>query len=265
MRRSPNISLSMLANFVARDIRESYAGTFGGAFWALLQPLFLIVIYWWVFGYVWALKVPLLATPGLEVPFIVFLLSGLLPWLAFQDAIGKSVASVMQRAEVLRQGRFPVAVFPIARVLAAHLVFLLFLLAYALSVRWPDSGNSLILIGGVLFLFGLQLLFAAGVSLVLSSLAVYVKDLPHLVPMALMGLFFTAPILFPMSRIPESLAGWVWLNPYVPFVVGNQALLLEGRWPGMEVWAYAALLACVMPVIGIWVFRKLRPGFADVV
>lgn len=257
--------LSMLANFVSRDLREAYAGTFAGAFWAILQPGFLIGIYWWVFGFIWALKVPLASQTDQEVPFIVFLLSALLPWLAFQDAIGKAVSSVINRADVLRQGHFPVAVFPVARVLGAHTVFCLFVLGFALYWRFPAAWLDVALLLGVIGLYVLQVFFAVGLGLFLSAIAVFVKDLPHLVPMGLMGMFFTAPILFPYSRVPDGLAAWIWLNPYVPFALGNQGLLLNGEWPDFGIWAYCVCLAVGSMVFGTAVFRKLRPGFADVV
>ncbi|MFN3985312.1 MAG: ABC transporter permease [Rhodocyclaceae bacterium] len=255
----------MLRVFVVRDLREQYAGTLLGGVWAVLQPLLLVAIYWWVFGFVWALKVPVLGERATEVPFVVFLLSGLLPWLAFQEAVNKSATAVLSRADVLRHGSFPVEVFPAARVLAAHLVYFGLIAVFALvSTGGGVLAAPHLLLGlGVLYL--VQLGFACGVAMLVSALAVYVRDLPHLLSMLLMGVFFTAPVLYPLSQIPEAMRAWVWLNPFTPFALGYHAVLLEGRLPDAAVCAYVVALAVFAGGVGVFVFRRLRPGFADVV
>lgn len=255
----------LLRVFVIRDLREQYAGTLAGGAWAILQPIMMVFIYWWVFGFVWSLKVPILGARGGELPFIVFLLATLLPWLAFQDAVNKASTAVLARADVLRQGNFAVEVFPLARAIAAHAVFLILLICFILIGRGSIMLSAPALLFGVFALFAVQVLVACGVSLVVAALTVYVRDLPHVLGMALMGVFFTAPILYPMTQIPEAMRGWVWLNPYTPFAMGFHALILEGNWPAMTIWAYVLTMAVVALTAGLFVFRRLRPGFADVV
>lgn len=255
----------LLRVFVIRDLREQYAGTLLGGVWAVLQPLLLVAIYWWVFGLVWALKIPALGARTGELPFIVFLLSGLLPWLAFQDAINKSATAVLARADVLRHGNFPVAVFPIARCVAAHLVFLGLVVGFALLGRGAMLFAAPGLAVGLLLLYVAQLAVACGLGLLVAALAVYIRDLPHLLVMLLMGVFFTAPVLYPLAQIPAAMRSWVWLNPFTPFALGYHALLLEGRFPAAPVWTYVLILAAAAWAVGLFVFRRLRPGFADVV
>ena len=251
--------------FVIRELREQYAGTLLGGAWAFLQPLLLVLIYWWVFGVILALKVPSLHRDGGDYPFVIFLLAGLLPWLAFQDAVNKSATAVLQRAEVLRQGAFPVVAFPLAKCVATHAVFALLILAFlGVAPRFPAVFTS----GAVAFvalLYGLQLLFAMGVGLLVSALTVYVRDLPHLLGMLMMALLFLVPILYPLAQVPPEFRPWVWLNPYTPFATGFQSLILEQDLPSWEVWTYAAGLAGMAVLVGSYVFKRLRPGFADVV
>lgn len=257
--------LRLLRVFVRRDLREQYAGTALGAVWAIVQPLLLVGIYWWVFGVVWALKIPAFDRGGGEIPFVVFLLSALLPWLAFQDALNKGVTAILSRADVLRHGQFPVGVFPLARVLAAHLMFFILIAGYVLVARSNVMLAHPSLLCALALILALQLLFACGLATLLASLAVYIRDLPYLLSMVLMGVFFTAPVLYPMAQIPEALRGWLWLNPYTPFATGYHRILLEGAWPDGAVWGYATLLAAVACVLARAVFIRLRPGFADVV
>lgn len=255
----------MLQVFALRDLREQYAGTLLGALWAILQPLLLVGVYWWVFGVVWALKVPSSAAQGAGGSFVVFLLSGLLPWLAFQEAINKSATAIVGRADVLRHGNFPVAVFPPAKVIASHVAYAGLLLIFLLLVAPLPPSSWLLALLGLVTLFLLQMAFACGLALLVSALTVYVRDLPHLIAMALMAVMFTAPILYPIEQVPERLQAWIWLNPYTPFATGFQSILLEGRIPQLPVWGGALLLASVALWAGRKVFNRLRPGFADVV
>ena len=255
----------LLKVFVVRDLREQYAGTLLGGVWALLQPALLVAIYWWVFGVVWSLKVPALRPGGGEFSFVVFLLSGLLPWLAFQDAVNKSATAVLSRADVLRHGNFPVAVFPLARGVAAHVIFAIMLLLFVFTARSAVLQQHPLMLPTLFALFSLQLAAALGIGLVLAALTVYVRDIPHLLGMGLMGILFTAPILYPLSQVPEAMRALIWFNPYTPFAVGYQSLLLEGALPDITVWSYALVQAVGFWAFGAYVFHRLRPGFADVV
>ena len=251
--------------FVVRELREQYAGTLLGGAWAFLQPLLLVLIYWWVFGVIWALRVPALHREGEGYPFVIFLLAGFLPWLAFQEAVNKSAMAVIQRAEVLRQGAFPVVAFPLAKCVATHAVFSILMLGYLVTL--PQL-PALFLTGAVVFLillYLLQLLFAVGVGLFVAALTVYVRDLPHLLGMFMTALLFLVPILYPLSQVPAGFRPWIWVNPYTPFATGFQGLILEQAIPPWEVWAYASGLAIFSTLLGGYIFRRLRPGFADVV
>ncbi|WP_162273500.1 ABC transporter permease [Ectothiorhodospira magna] len=253
----------MLPVFVWRELREQYAGTRLGLVWNLLQPAMMVFVYWWVFGYIWAIRLPGLGEGG-DVPFILFLLCGLLPWLAFSDALNRSANAVLGRADVVRHGNFPVLIFPLARVLAAHLVFIPIILGFILFLWLSGWQRDPVLVLWVLPLLGLQCAFAIGLGLLLSALSVYVRDVPHVLSMVLLGLFFTAPILYPLAQVPEALQTLIWANPFTVFAEGYHRLLLESRWPGWGLWLAALTYAAAALVAGGLFFQRLRPGFADV-
>lgn len=255
--------LRMLLVFVGREFREQYAGSLLGSAWGLIQPLTMILVYWFVFGVVWDLRLPEPRTGGGDLPFIVFLLSAMLPWLAFNDALNKAAGAVIARAEVVRHGAFPVGIFPVARLLAAHLIFVplivLFALGMQLGGRPLDPSAWLAL--GVLLVFQLGLAWGAG--LLLAAISVYVRDVGHALTLLLMAMFFTAPILYPLTQVPEAMVSWMWINPFTAFAEGYHQILLNGRWPDARVWALAVLWVAVVGLAGRWVFARLRPGFAD--
>lgn len=251
--------------FIRRELGEQYAGTVLGIFWNLLQPLAMVAIYWWVFSHVWAVKVPALRPAGGDLPFVVFLLSGMLPWLAFQDAVSKGAGAILARADVIRHGAFPFEVFPIARVVAAHMVYGALFTGFALFLVVSGDLRSLAAAAGVIFLFVLQAMTAVGVALLLAGLAAYLKDIVHMIGMALMMIMFTAPIMYPLAQVPEGLRGWMWFNPFTAFAEGYHQLLLAGTWPQWHVWSVCSGLAVMILATGGAVFGRLKPGFADVV
>ena len=257
--------LRILWVFSWREFREQYAGSWLGSGWALIQPVMMVFVYWWVFGVVWDMRLPEPRETGTGLPFIVFLLSALLPWLAFQEGLNKAAGAVLSRAEVVRHGAFPVAVFPVARTIVAHLVFFPLVLIFAFGLHfWGGRPLEAVAWIALPALLVIQFVFALGLALFLSALSVYVRDVGFLLSMALMMLFFTAPILYPMAQVPEAVRTWMWLNPFTPYAEGYHQILLEGRWPDLRIWVLAILSTMGMLWLGRWVFRQLRPGFADV-
>lgn len=254
----------MLRVFVRRDIQEQYAGTLLGSIWALVQPLLLVLIYWWVFGVVWALKVPALARNSEEISFIVFLLSALLPWLALQEAINKAALAIVARGDVLRHGQFPAEIFVLARVFAIHGVFVILLAGFILIARTALLWQAPWVLPALALLFLLQTILASAVGLLVAALSVYLRDLPHILGMALMAVFFTAPVLYPLAQVPAAARSWIWLNPFTPFAQAYQSLLLGAHWPDAIVWAYIIALCGGAVLLARFAFARLRPGFADV-
>ncbi len=257
--------LRLLRPLIAREWRETYAGSLFGGAWNLIQPLLLVLLYWWVFSAVWKMRIPTASTDGEELPFIVFLLSAMLPWLAFQESLVRGVSSVVSKADVLRHNPFPAALYPLSRVLATHATYVLVMLvawaALALAGIMPMGGWMLL---PALLWLVLQVLFALGLAWLLAALAVYVRDLIHFVSMVMTFLLFTAPILYPLNQVPESWRVIVWLNPFTPFAEGFHAILLHGALPA----PLSLILAVMYTVIALWVglslFRKLQAGFVDV-
>ena len=104
--------------FVGRELREQYAGSLLGVLWSLLQPALLVLLYWWVFSAVLRIRFPE-GTALADTPFIVFLLSAMLPWFAFQEGLNRAAGAIVARRDMVRKVHFPVLVFPLAAASAA--------------------------------------------------------------------------------------------------------------------------------------------------
>ncbi len=249
--------------FIGRELREQYAGSLLGVAWSLLQPLLFILLYWWVFAAVLRTRFPQ-GSALADTPFIAFLLSGLLPWFAFQDGLNRAAGAVLNRRDVVRKVHFPVQVFPTAAAAAAYVVHSLsygvFLAVFAV---WQGKG-SLLTVVAVLLLLALQFIVTVGLGLLLAAFTVYLRDLQQLLGLLLALMFYTAPILYPLSLVPEDFHGLIQLNPFTVFVEAYHSAVLLGSWPAPGAWLVLVLLATAALGIGIYVFRRLEPGFADV-
>lgn len=249
--------------FVERELREQYAGSLLGVVWSFLQPALFILLYWWVFSAVLRIRLPE-GVALADTPFIAFLLSALLPWFAFQEGLNRAAASIVSRRDMVCKVHFPVQVFPLAAVTAAFIVhvgvYCGFLAVFAL---W-QSDLSPSTPGAVAVLLGLQFAVTAGLGLLLASLTVYLRDIAQVLGVLLMVLFYTAPILYPLTLAPAQYHRLMHLNPFTAFAEGYHRAVLAGAWPEPMVLLGLSLLAGVTLVAGLWVFRRLEPGFADV-
>lgn len=253
----------LFAPFVGRELREQYAGSLLGIMWSLLQPALFVLLYWWVFSAVLRMRFPE-GTALENTPFIVFLLSALLPWFAFQEGLNRAAGAIVARRDMVRKVHFPVLVFPLAAASAAFVVhvgiYCGFLAVFAL---WQGSLSPSAL-GAIMILLGLQFAVTAGLGLLLASLTVYLRDIAQVLGVLLMVLFYTAPILYPLTLAPERYHGLMHLNPFTAFAEGYRRAVLAGLWPEPMALLGLSLFAGVALVAGVWVFRRLEPGFADV-
>lgn len=257
------VLLRMLAPFVARDVREQYAGSRLGVTWTVLQPTLLVLLYWWVFSAILQTRLPPLAN-GDEVPFLAFLLASLLPWFAFNDGLLRGAGAILAKRDVVKHLAFPLQLFPLSAVAAAYVThgtgYLLFLVGYFLWRGHLAPGQ----VAAILTVLFLQVLATGGLALMLSALTVYLRDVQQILGLVLQVVFYTAPILYPMELVPESLRVLVQLNPFASFALSYQTAILGATWPDGALLFQMGLFATLSLLLGRYLFRRLKPGFSDV-
>ena len=255
--------LRLFRPFIGRELREQYAGSVLGVVWSLLQPALYILLYWWVFAAIMRIRLPENSALA-DTPFIAFLLSALLPWFAFQDGLIRATSAILNRRDVVCKIHFPVKVFPLAATAAAFIAhgfsYVLFLAAFAL---W-QGGISLTAMSAVIALLTLQLMLTAGLGLLLAAVTVYLRDIAQVLGLVLAVMFYTAPILYPLSLVPERFHGLVQCNPFAIFAEAYHGAVLAGVWPTPMTLVLLVLLAVGALAAGTYVFRRLEPGFVDV-
>jgi len=249
--------LFLLSQLLRRDLSSRYAGSFGGPFWALLNPLILCLLYAFVFEVILRIPPPK-GFPGSETEF---LLAGLLPWLGCQEALLRSTTSVTDQAHLVKKMQFPVELL-VASSIAAALVLEVVGLAI-LGGYVSASGRGAIQPGALLVALAFQTLLLSGPCLALASLNVFFRDLPQLLSPALTIVLWVTPILYEESRVPASIRPWLGINPVRDLVaLYRQALFGEAGPDPVRVATWAAVSAAALAG-GLWFFRRSRRVFSD--
>lgn len=252
---------SLIRSLVRRDVAGRYRGSYGGLFWTVIHPLLLMLTYWFVFDIVLRTRFGGDDRPG---NFVLYFLAGMLPWLAFSEAVGRSAGTVLEHAAFVRKLVFPVEILPVNLVFAGLfsqffgvLIFLAGMAAFGETPPLTAGYLPLLLVPQVLLTMGLCWFFAA--------LGVIFRDLGQIIGFLLTVWFFITPICYPESSLPENLMGVYALNPLFVLVRGYRAILLEGAPPAWQPLAWLTLGSAMVFVAGFAWFYKLKRSFADLV
>lgn len=253
----------LLATLTARELKARYRGSVLGFFWSLVNPLLLLAVYSFVFGFVF--RRPVGATVE---PYALFLVAGLFPWIWVSSSLLEGTLALTTNAALLRKAVFPAELLPVVPVLAnlLHLLLALPIVAGALGIgRWlgyPLGGWGALTVPAVI---ALQLVTLAGMALGLAALNAHFKDVRDLLGNLLTLLFFLTPILYPLEAVPFALGAVVRANPFTPFTLAWQAALLEGTFPAPAMWLQMAAVALVSWATGAALFGRLRETLVEAV
>jgi lipopolysaccharide transport system permease protein len=245
---------------VTRDLAARYRGSFIGVGWSIAHPALLIALYTFVFGVI--LRVQVAAGASLS-DFLLHLVVGLLPWLAFAEGLGRAPWILWEHAAFVKRAVFPVKVLPLTPVAVGLITQVVGFAVLAVAVPavggpWPVMAVALPLV------LVPQLLLTAGLSWVLSSLGVFVRDLGQAIGFVLSLWFYLTPIVYPVGAVPAQARWLLALNPMTVIVEAYRRLLLQGAWPEWGSLAAVTLISAGLCLLGYVWFDRLRPMFADV-
>lgn len=239
------------------DMRVRYATTDLGVLWNILHPIALIGTYTFVFSFIMGGRYP---TPG--IPYWVFLCSGLVPWMAFSECVVSGTTCFQKSAAYLRKLPVPEEVFIAERALAATINLaisftILITLALIAGLR-PDWHWALIPV----VLLMLQAV-GFGFGLMFGTITVFFPDVGQIVPLVTRMAMWLAPVIYPMSRVPEKVRGLVSVHPGTPFLISLRSLFLDLRMPDPWVWWAGGAWAIGALIVGLLVLHLLRPEIRD--
>jgi lipopolysaccharide transport system permease protein len=245
--------------FVRRDIQSRYINSILGLWWVVIQPLALLALYTFVFSYI--MKMRLSAGDGAG-EFALYLFCGLLPWLAFADALTRSASVIVEQTPLIRKVVFPSEILPVHAVLSALVVEAvgLAVLLVGLTAWGRPPGWALLVLPLVLVL---QFLFTTGVAWLLATLAVFIRDTRHFVGLGLTLWMFLTPIVYDVVYVPEQFRWALTINPIWHIVDAYRGAVLDARLPSLGPMGLLAGLAVLTFLFGHWAFCRSKHAFAD--
>lgn len=241
------------------DFRTKYAGSVLGILWAFAFPVVTVVMYWFVF------QIALGSGPVNGHPFSLWLVAGLVPWMFFQDALNFGTDSLRSYSYLVKKISFNISILPAVRVLSAFYVHIAFLMISLGLFTFMDAFPGIQILQ-VLYYSFCTILLSLGIVFLSSSIAVFFKDMSQLIMIVLQVGTWATPILWPLERLPEKYHTIFRLNPMNYIVQGYRNALLDHTWfwEDIRYTAYFWVFTLVVYAIGVMVFQRLRPHFADV-
>ncbi len=252
---------NLIRTLTRRDILGRYRGSFGGVLWTILTPLLLMLTYFFVFGIVLESK---FGNDPSRSGYVLYFLAGMLPWLAFSEAVGRAPTLMLEYRNFVKKLVFPVETLPVNLVAAglvtqafAVVLFLIGLLIARGSVPVSALWMPVLLVP--------QILLTLGLCWFLAALGVFVRDLGQLIGFLLTLWFFLTPICYEETKLPAMALPLLGKNPIFILVRAYRFILLDGRAPEWAaLWKLWAVSAIVFVAGHAW-FYKLRKSFADLI
>lgn len=249
----------LINSLAFKDFKMKYAGSYFGIIWAFIQPITTILVYWFVF------QVGFRSGAVEKVPFILWFMSGLIPWFFFAEALTAATNCFFEYSYLVKKVHFKISILPIIKIISSFIVHIFFIgvmfVVFALYGILPTMYTL-----QLLYYLGCLLLLSIALGYITSSIVVFIKDFGQFIGIAMQfGMWFT-PIMWNYKMLPEN---WHWLfklNPMYYIVEGYRDAMFNQVWfwekinEGLWFWNITLLYF----VIGFIIFKKLKPHFSDV-
>lgn len=247
------------------DFKKRYAGSYLGFIWALVQPVVTVVMYWLVFDKVFNTKAQMLAS-GVEVPYVLYLTAGLVPWFYFSEAITNGTSALLEYSYLVKKVVFNISILPIIKLVAAtfiHLFFVAVLLIVAVCYGYYPTVYTVQVFYYSFCLFVLVL----AMSYCTCAIAVFFRDLIQIINIGLQVGMWATPVLWDINMLSNDKVITLFkLNPLVYIVNGYRNAIYGDEWffehfySSTYFWIFTVTLFC----IGSLIFKRLKVHFADV-
>lgn len=251
----------LILQMVKREVIGRYRGSFLGLLWSFVNPVLMLTVYTFVFGFVFKARWGQGDPDKYEFALVLF--AGLILFNLFSECIGRAPGLILANINYVKKVVFPLEILPWVALGSAlfHSSISLCVLLTFLALIGHDFFWTMLYLPIVLLPF---LLLIMGLSWLLASIGVFIRDVGQLIGMALTVLMFMSPIFYPLSALPESIRPYLLLNPLTFVVEQVRNILLWGLQPDWRYLAVYSLVSLVVAWLGLLFFSKTRKGFADV-
>ena len=243
----------LLKTSIKKDIGGKYKNSFLGVIWSFINPLLQICVY--------AIVFPLIMRNNIE-NYTVFMVCGLIPWTYFASVINRSANVMIENGNIIKKVYFPREILPISLVTSETITFLIstvIIIGFALITGVGIS--TLILFYPLLLLA--QYIILIGISLIVSCVTVYFRDLQHFIGVFLQLLFYGTPIVYSIDTIPERFRWILNINPMTHIIEGYRDIFYYQQMPNMKSIFVIIAIGILVVLIGYAIFNKLQKRFAE--
>ena len=253
----------LLKYFIQRQVTRSYKRSYLGISWILLSPLVWVFFLALIFSEQFGIKGRITPVPGQEnLNFGLYLYCGLLPFLAFSEAMNKGMNAVKSSAGLVQKVVFPMEILPFTNTIASMIdkffgvgALLIVVVLFGRDLHWTALALPLIVV--------LQVVFILGLCYFMAVIGTYLPDLSEVMRPVIRGMFFLTPIIWTPDRLPEEIRWVVDYNPLAYLVNAYREAVLFGNLPGALSTLYFTLFSVALFVVGFALFNRLKGGFAD--
>ncbi len=244
----------LLRNLVLKDLKLKYRGSVIGFLWSLANPILMAIVYTVAFT-----KIIPIRSEG----FVFYLMLGLLAWTFFASSATMSTGAIVDNAGLVKSVWFPRAILPMATVLfnlSQYLLSVLVILPFMLA--WYRIAPEPPMLLFPVFV-GLQVIFTLGVAMMLSTGAAFLRDVRHLVEIAIAVLFWATPIVYEVQSLGPTTRRLILLTPMAPYVAAYHDIFYYRHWPDAGIWVTTIGYAIVALAIGLWLIVRHEDSFAE--
>ena len=243
----------LLKTSVKKDIGGKYKHSFLGVLWSFVNPLLQIAVY--------AIIFPLIMRSNIEY-YTVFMVCGLIPWQYFSTVLNRSSFVMIENGNIIKKVYFPREILPLSLVTSETVNFLITsLIMIAFTIANGLGITKYILLFPIILV--IQYILQLGISLILSSVTVYFRDLQHFIGVLLQLFFYATPIVYSVETIPANYQWILKLNPMTYIIEGYRDILYNQCMPDLKILGIILLIGIAVTVIGYLIFNRLQRRFAE--
>lgn len=244
----------MIRSLVKRDLMGRYKNSILGFLWNFLDPLLQLLIYTVVFTNI----LPM----GIE-NYYIHLFVALVPWMFFSACLSGGTTAVIGQQDMVKKIYFPREVLPVSHVLSQFVNMILSFVVVFLVLIISGYGFNFLALLWLPVVMIIEFIFALGLTMIVSSVTVYLRDAQQIVNVLVMALMYASPIIYSIDYVPEHLYNYYMLNPMSVVIVAYRDILFYKQAPRTLGLSIAALISIVTLVIGFAVFSKLKRRFVE--
>lgn len=249
----------ILYDLTRSDFRNHYLGSYLGSFWAFINPLVTIAVFVFVF------QVGFKAAPIGNIPFVVWLSSGIIPWFYLAEGISQGSMAIISYSFLVKKVVFKISLLPLVKILSAIMIHLFFLFLLMVILVYYQFYPSLYWLQLPYYL-ACSVILMIGISWLTSSLSVFTRDVNNIIGVFIQLGFWMTPIFWNIKIVPAKYARILKLNPTFYIIQGYRDTFIYDIWfwqhETMTVYFWSFTIISFF--LGLYVFRKLKPHFADV-